>query len=249
MVHEPAAISGKIRSSEHQLLHSAQLEACHCHIRKQYLAQSSRFSLTPIKSWWLQNMPDEIHDSETIPEPNTRFMESHNGREEGLPRRIGYLPLDARRLIESKRWAAKTGLARRPKVVTIISKCSAPHMLSRPENTAHMVQRHPANKYSLTCSLPSASLATRPCCQSKTRSPVHQRFQSKVAATHRADVSLKTGSNDPVASTMKPTVAVPRMPAKEPKVLQRPNIWPAWVGAMSDMLATNPAWPAYTQHI
>lgn len=34
------------------------------------------------------------------------------------------------------------------------------------------------------------------------------------------------------------------MPAKEPQVLHRPNIWPACRGAISDMFATNPAWPA-----
>ncbi len=36
----------------------------------------------------------------------------------------------------------------------------------------------------------------------------------------------------------------PRMPAKLPNVLHRPNSRPAWRGAMSLMLATNPAWPA-----
>ena len=66
-------------------------------------------------------------------------------------------------------------------------------------------------------------------------------FHSSVAATQRAEVSLKTGSNEPVASTMNPTAEVPKMPANEPNVLHRPNIWPALVGATSDIFATNPA--------
>ncbi len=77
--------------------------------------------------------------------------------------------------------------------------------------------------------------------QSKTFSPVHTRFHMTVAAMYMTAVSLKTGSKEPVFSTTKPTAETPRMPAKEPKVLARPNSLPAYLGAMSDMLATNPA--------
>jgi hypothetical protein len=77
--------------------------------------------------------------------------------------------------------------------------------------------------------------------QSKTFWPVHMRFHMTVAAIYMTAVSLKTRLYEPVFSTIKPTAETPKMPAKEPKVLARPNSLPAYLGAMSDMLATNPA--------
>lgn len=63
------------------------------------------------------------------------------------------------------------------------------------------------------------------------------------ATTYRPAVMRNTGVNDPVVSTMNPTASTPAMPDRQPKVLHSPNICPAWFGAMSDMLATKPAWP------
>lgn len=75
------------------------------------------------------------------------------------------------------------------------------------------------------------------------RSPVASRHHVTVPMTYKAAVSWNTVLKELVASTMNPTAVTPIMPAKEPKVLHRPNIFPAWRGAMSDMFATKPACP------
>ncbi len=79
---------------------------------------------------------------------------------------------------------------------------------------------------------------------SNTLSPVHMRFQTTVAAIYMTAVSLNTGSKDPVFSTTNPTADTPKIPAKDPNVLASPNKRPAYLGAISDMFATKPAWPA-----
>ena len=48
----------------------------------------------------------------------------------------------------------------------------------------------------------------------------------------------------PVRSTIRPTDEVAMIPAREAKVPQSPNIWPALPGAMSAIFATKPACPA-----
>ena len=50
------------------------------------------------------------------------------------------------------------------------------------------------------------------------------RFQNTVATMYRTAVAWNTAVKEPVFSTMKPTEAVPTMPASEPKVLHKPNI-------------------------
>ena len=57
-------------------------------------------------------------------------------------------------------------------------------------------------------------------------------------------VSLNSVVKLPVASYSTPAACTPTMPANEPNVLQRPNNLPESFGAMSDMLATKPAWPS-----
>jgi len=76
-----------------------------------------------------------------------------------------------------------------------------------------------------------------------TLSPVHKMFQATTASTYSPAVMRKTGVKEPVNSTMSPTDKTPAMPDRQPKVLHSPNICPACFGAMSDMLATKPAWP------
>jgi len=64
-----------------------------------------------------------------------------------------------------------------------------------------------------------------------------------VPNTYIPAVSKNTVLKELVASTINPTAVTPTIPDSEPNVLHNPNIFPAWRGAISDMLATKPAWP------
>lgn len=57
-----------------------------------------------------------------------------------------------------------------------------------------------------------------------TTSPVQNLFQNAVPSRYSKAVNLKTGSKEPVFSTMNPTEEVAMMPASEAKVPQSPNI-------------------------